>query len=113
MPLSSDSILVSQFSYKRFDADVTANSTAPYQLLVETTAGGFFDQPASPDLSHGVAGDATNSAHMVSSARTSSRSEPILRTAITTAVFNCLPVTIIGTSDLPIERILFGPAVAF
>src|ERR1700719_976198 len=31
-----DALLVSQFSYKRFDADVTANSNDPYQLLIET-----------------------------------------------------------------------------
>src|SRR5437763_841082 len=37
----ADSLLVSQFSYKRFDADLTANSGNPYQLLVETTAGAF------------------------------------------------------------------------
>src|SRR5271169_4289413 len=41
--LGPESIIVSQLSYKRFDADVTANSSAPYQLLVETTSGGFFD----------------------------------------------------------------------
>src|SRR4051812_11442323 len=40
----ADSLLVSQFSYKRFDADVTANSGDPYQLLIETTAGGFLNR---------------------------------------------------------------------
>jgi len=39
-----DALLVSQFSYKRFDADVTANSNDPYQLLIETTEGGYFDR---------------------------------------------------------------------
>ena len=39
-----DSLLVSQFSYQRLDADLTANSPDPYQLLVETTRGGFFNQ---------------------------------------------------------------------
>ena len=41
--IGPDSLLVSQFSYQRFDADVTANSNDPYQLLIETTHGGFFD----------------------------------------------------------------------
>jgi hypothetical protein len=36
-------LLLSQFSYKRFDADVTANSNDPHRLLIETTAGGFFN----------------------------------------------------------------------
>ncbi|HSL02505.1 MAG TPA: carboxypeptidase-like regulatory domain-containing protein, partial [Nitrospiraceae bacterium] len=44
--ISSDSLLVSQFSFKRFDVDVTANSGAPYEQTVETTNGGFFDQQA-------------------------------------------------------------------
>jgi hypothetical protein len=39
----ADSLLLSQFSYKRFDVDVTANSNDPYQLFIETTAGGFWN----------------------------------------------------------------------
>jgi hypothetical protein len=42
--MGSDVLLVSPFSYKRFDADVTANGNDAYQLLVETTDGGFFDR---------------------------------------------------------------------
>jgi outer membrane receptor protein involved in Fe transport len=40
----SGGVLMSQFSYKRFDADVFPNSTDPYRLLVETTEGGFFNR---------------------------------------------------------------------
>src|SRR6266436_2389288 len=39
-------LLNSQFSYKRFDADVTAQSNDPYRLLLETTEGGFFNWQA-------------------------------------------------------------------
>src|SRR5260370_926882 len=39
-------LLNSQFSYKRFDADVTAQSDHPYRLLLETTEGGFFNRQA-------------------------------------------------------------------
>src|SRR5258706_8699268 len=39
-------LLNSQFSYKRFDADVTAQSNDPYRLLMETTEGGFFNRQA-------------------------------------------------------------------
>src|SRR6266566_731220 len=35
-----------QFSYKRFDADITAQSNDPYRLLLETTEGGFFNRQA-------------------------------------------------------------------
>jgi carboxypeptidase family protein/TonB-dependent receptor-like protein len=40
------SILTSQISYKRFNADVTAQSDDPYRLLLETTEGGFFNRQA-------------------------------------------------------------------
>jgi hypothetical protein len=39
-------LLVSQFSYKRFDADITAQSDDPYRLQLETTEGGFFNRQA-------------------------------------------------------------------
>ena len=37
-------LLTSQFNYQKSDADILPNSTAPFQLLVETTEGGFFDR---------------------------------------------------------------------
>jgi hypothetical protein len=40
------SILTSQFSFKKFDADVTAQSDDPYRLLPDTTEGGFFSRQA-------------------------------------------------------------------
>jgi Carboxypeptidase regulatory-like domain len=39
-------LLTSQFSYKRLDADITAQSDEPYRLLLETTEGGFFNRQA-------------------------------------------------------------------
>ncbi len=110
--LSPTSIFVSQFSYKRFDADVTPNSTDPYQLLVETTTGGFFDlqrrrtyrtewQETYQFAAHGFLGlhefkFGTDFAHSNYDGH-----------------IELLPVTIIGTSDLPVERIQFGPASQF
>ena len=41
---SPDSLLVSQVNFQRSDADLTANSSNPYQLLVETAEGGLFNQ---------------------------------------------------------------------
>jgi hypothetical protein len=40
------SFLTSQFSYKTFDADVSAQSDAAYRLLPDTTEGGFFSRQA-------------------------------------------------------------------
>src|SRR5207237_3492870 len=41
---NSSNLLTSQLSFRRFDADVLPNSDAPYELLVETTEGGFFNR---------------------------------------------------------------------
>ena len=40
----SGGLLSSQVTYERFDANVFPNSTDPYQSLVETTLGGFFNR---------------------------------------------------------------------
>lgn len=40
------SMLTSQFSYKHFDADITAQGDDPYRLLLETTEGSFFNRQA-------------------------------------------------------------------
>lgn len=44
--LGGGSVLISQFSYKKFDADITAQSNDAYRLLLETTEGGFFNRQA-------------------------------------------------------------------
>ncbi len=42
--LRSGSLLKTRVHYKRFEADVRANSGDPYRLGIETTEGGFFNQ---------------------------------------------------------------------
>ncbi len=42
--VGKEGLLSSQFSYNRFDADVTAQSNDPYRLLLETSEGGFFNR---------------------------------------------------------------------
>ena len=44
--IGEQSALVSQISYKKFDADVTAHSDEPFRLLPDTTEGGFFSRQA-------------------------------------------------------------------
>ena len=39
----TESLLTSQFSYKTFDVDLTPAGSGPYQLLLDTTEGGFFN----------------------------------------------------------------------
>ncbi len=91
---------------------MTANSNDPYQLLVETTTGGFFDrqrrrtyrtewQETYQFAAHGFLGlhefkFGTDFAHSNYDGQ-----------------IELLPVTILGTADLPVERITFGPTSQF
>jgi outer membrane receptor protein involved in Fe transport len=107
--IKSDGLLLSQFTYKKFDADVTPNSTDPYTLSLETASGGFFDRQARrsehTELQeiyqverHGFAG-----AHDLKFGLDYVHDNYDGRIAMS-------PVTIVGISNLPIERITFGPA---
>ena len=110
--INSESLLLSQFSYKRFDADLTANSTTPYELLVETTSGGFWNRQARESEHtewqeiyqrerHGLLGS-----HELKFGTDYVHDNYDGRTAL-------LPVTIVGVSNFPLERINFGPASRF
>jgi hypothetical protein len=107
-----ESALISQISYKRYDADITAPNNDPYQLLVETTKGGFFNRQArrtyrsewqeiyqfDPRKFVGTHQwkVGLNYAHSSYDGRET-----------------FLPVDIIGTSGAPIERITFTPPTSF
>ena len=107
-----DSLLVSQFSYKRFDADITASSNAPYQLLIETAAGGFFDRQNRDtyrtEWQETYQFGARNflGSHQFRAGLDFAHSDYDGRVEL-------LPVAIIGISNLPIESIDFGPASRF
>jgi Carboxypeptidase regulatory-like domain len=108
----SDSLLVSQITYKRFDADTTANSTSPYQLFVETTAGGVFNrQQRNTDRTEWQETYHFAQRHFLGTHR--------LKAGIDVAHndyngrMQLLPVSILGVSGLPIEQIEFGPTSRF
>ena len=105
-------LLVSQFSLKGFDADVTANSTAPYELAIETTNGGFFDRQARRSKHvewreiyqferHGPLG-----AHHLKIGTDYTHDNYDGRTTL-------MPVTIVGAANFQLERIDFGPTSRF
>ena len=110
--ISSDSMLVSQFSFKGFDADVTANSAAPYELSIETTNGGFFDQQARRSKHvewreiyqferRGPLG-----AHHLKIGTDYTHDTYDGRTTL-------MPVAIVGAANFQLERIDFGPTSRF
>jgi len=108
----SESMLISEFSYKRLNADVTAQSDEPYRLLVETTEGGYFNRqhrdtyrtewqetyqftPVSFWGSHQIKAGVNYSHNSYDGSAT------------------YLPVDIVGFSGSTIQRIQFGPPSNF
>jgi hypothetical protein len=106
------SLLVSQFSYQQFDVDTTANSSDPYQLLIETTTGGFFNQQRRRvNRTEWHETYRFNVNHLLGS------HELKVGTDFAHSSYDGLsrfdPVNIIGVSNVAIENILFRPASPF
>jgi Carboxypeptidase regulatory-like domain/TonB dependent receptor-like, beta-barrel len=105
-------LLVSQFSYKRFDADITAQSSDPYRLLLETTDGGFFNRQArrtsriSWDENYRFAPWQFAGSHQFSVGLSYEHSEYDGRQTF-------LPIEIDGVTDQPVERITFTSPTLF
>jgi len=108
----SGDLLTSQVSFRKFDADLFPKNDEPYELLVESTRGGFFNRQdrntnrteweeiyrchphhffGSHELDAGV--DFAHSSY-------DGRQE-------------FLPVEIVGVTGYPLERIQFGPTAKF
>ena len=108
----TDSVLVSQLSYKRYDADVTAQSNDPYQLLVDTTEGGFFSRQARRTYRYEWAESYDFSPrHFLGTHQLRAGSNYAYSSYGGRQVF--LPVEIVGASGLPIERISFTAPSSF
>jgi hypothetical protein len=109
--IGDDGLLTSQVNYGRFNADVTANSTDPYRLLVETTEGGFFSlQKRRSNRFEWQEMYQSGARHFLGS--------HVLKVGfdLTHSSYNgrqqFLPVDIVGTAGYALERVEFGrPAV--
>jgi outer membrane receptor for ferrienterochelin and colicin len=105
-------LLISQFSYKRFDADITAQSDDPYRLLIETTEGGFFNRQArrtsrmSLQENYQFAPWRFAGSHQFTVGLSYEHSSYDGRQSL-------LPVEIDGVSDMPVERIAFTSPTSF
>lgn len=105
-------LLISQFSYKRFDADITAQSDDPYRLLLETTEGGFFNRQArrtsrsSFQESYQLAPKRFAGSHQLTVGMNYEHSSYDGHQSF-------LPVEIDGVSGMPIERISFTSPSSF
>lgn len=110
--IGSAGVLTSQFSYKRFDADITAQSNDPYRLLLETTEGGFFNRQArrtsrtSWQENYQVAPWRFAGSHQFTVGLSYEHSSYEGRQTFRS-------VEIDGASDIPVERISFSSPTAF
>jgi len=110
--IGASGLLTSQFSYKRFDADITPQSEDPYRLMLETTEGGFFNRQArrssrtSWDETYRFAPWQIAGSHQFAVGLSFEHSEYQGRQAF-------LPVEIDGKSDAPVERISFSEPTSF
>ena len=105
-------LLTSGFSYKAFDADLTAQSDDPYRILLETTEGGFFNRQqrrtsrvAWQEAYHFAPRQFAGS-HQFTVGLGYEHSNYDGR-------YTFLPVEFAGVSDLPVERISFTAPTSF
>jgi len=108
----SGDLLTSQVSHRTFDADLFPKSDEPYELLIETTEGGFFNrqhrntsrtdwEEVFQSHPHHFFGT-----HELNAGLSFSHSSYDGRQ-------NFLPVQIVGVAGYPLEGIQFGPASQF
>ena len=104
--LGSAGLLTSQFSYKRFDADITAQNDAPYRMQLETTEGGFFNRQARRSSRVGW-----QETYRFPTRKFAGSHEFIVGLSYEHSSYDgrqtFLAVELDGVSDLPVERINF------
>jgi len=105
-------LLTSQFSFRRLNADLTPNSDGPYQLLLETTQGGFFNrQDRDTSGSQWQETFRARPLHFQGSHELQAGFEFAHSSYDGRQQF--MPVDIFGVGGFAIERIQFGPRSTF
>jgi len=105
---NSVDLLTSQVSFSRFDADVSPNSNSPYELLVETTNGGFFNrQRRDTTRTEWDEEFRSHPYHFLGSHELSTGIDFAHSSYQGWQAF--LPVQIVGIAGYPLEQIEFGP----
>jgi hypothetical protein len=108
----TDSVLTSQVSFKTYDADTTPEGTGPYQLLIDTTEGGFFNrQSRKTDRLEWQENYAFAPRHFLGSHRLKAGIDYSYSTLDGRETF--LPAELVGSSGSPIERITFTAPSTF
>jgi len=105
-------LLTSQFSFRKLNADLTPNSDGPYQLLLETTQGGFFNrQDRDTSGSQWQETFRARPLHFQGSHELQAGIEFAHSSYDGRQQF--MPVDIFGVGGFAIERIQFGPRSTF
>jgi hypothetical protein len=108
----SGDLLTSQVSFRRFDADLVPNSDAPYELLVETTKGGFFNhQERQTARTEWEETYRSHPHHFLGSHELDAGTDFAHSSYDGRQQF--FPAQIIGVAEYPLEQIQFGPTSAF
>jgi TonB dependent receptor/Carboxypeptidase regulatory-like domain len=108
----SGDLLTSQLSFSRFNPDLLPNSDSPYELLVETTRGGFFNRQHR-DTSRTAWEEIFRShpRHFLGTHELDAGTD--FAHSYYDGRQQFLPVQIIGVAGYPLERIQFGSAANF
>jgi outer membrane receptor protein involved in Fe transport len=105
-------LLTSQLSFRRFDANLLPNSDAPYQLLVETTQGGFFNhQDRNTSRTEWEEIYRSHPHHFLGSHELNTGLDFSHSSYDGRQEF--LPVDVVGVAGYPLVRIQFGPTSTF
>ncbi len=108
----SDSMLISQFSYKTYDVDTNPQSYQPFELMIDTTEGGFFNQQSRRSARYDGQESYQFAPHQLMGAHRISAGVDYSHSSLdgTEAFF---PVALIGSTGATIEQITFTQPASF
>jgi hypothetical protein len=108
----SGNLFTSQASFRKLDSDVLPNSSSPYELLIETTKGGFFNHQDRDTTRTEVAELFRSHPYRYFGLHEFDAGASFVHSSYD-GHQQFRPVQIIGSSNYPIERIQFGPPSTF
>jgi hypothetical protein len=112
LEIGGGGLLSSQFSYKKFDADITAQSDDPYRLLLETTEGGFFNRQTRQ-----TSRTAWQENYHFAPWKFAGSHQFLIGLSYEHSQYDgrqtFLPIEVDGVGNLPVERVTFTPPTSF
>ena len=109
-----ESMLISQFSYKTYDTDLTPQSYEPYELMIDTTQGGFFNQQSRRTTRYdGQESYQFARRHLLGAGTHQFRVGVDYTHSSFSGMEEYFPVQLIGSTGATIEQITFTAPTAF